>query len=87
MLYSRKTIRVQVTPDDDVVYDPPLRALEIFAGDGVLVVEEAFTNTLITKTIPAAADGGGYPYIWEVNVRRVMATNTTLVADIVGFKG
>lgn len=83
---NRKLVRVPIVQSDTTVYDPPLLALEIYTAGDVSVVE-AHTGTTITKTFPTAANGGSYPYKWEINIRSVLDTNTTVVdAALLGYR-
>ncbi len=85
--YSRKTTRHAVVQSDTTVISPPLRALEVFAA-GALKVREAGSATDFTLTLPAAAAGGSYPYVLEMNIDKVYDTGTDIDnANLVGFKG
>lgn len=76
---------IPIVQSDTTVYDPPLLALDIFtAGDVAIVTPD---GTAITKTFPAAADGGGYPYRWWIRIRQVLDTGTTVADDdLLGIK-
>lgn len=85
-MFSRKTQRVAIVQSDSAVISPPLRAIEIFTT-GDVSVRELSTGATITMTFPAAAAGGAYPYVWEINCDMVFATATTVAdAALLGFR-
>lgn len=77
---------VAIVQSDTTVYDPPLLALEIFTTGDVSIVQP--DGTTVTKTFPAAADGGAYPYRWWIRIRQVKDTGTTVAdAALLGIRG
>jgi hypothetical protein len=74
------TDALTVTPSDDTLYDPPLRAISIDAEGAVAVLLDDMTAAV---TLPAGilAPGIAHPMI----VRRVLATGTDLTLNILGW--
>jgi hypothetical protein len=69
-----------ITPSDDTLHDPPLRAISIDAEGAVAVLLDDMTAAV---TLPAGilAPGIAHPMI----VRRVLATGTDLTLNILGW--
>ena len=63
---------VKITPNDDIVYDPPLRAIWI-AAPGDLTIVALDDDEPVTLTAVPMADVLDFVYI-----KRVMATGTTI---------
>lgn len=77
------TIRT-VAKSDSTEYAPgQLKGLLILAAGNLALVDSE--GTARTIVFPAAADGGAYPFLLELDIRKVMFTNTTLTdANIMG---
>jgi hypothetical protein len=74
-----------VVQSDTTIFDPPLYGIDVFAP-GVVAIHSPI-GTVITKTFPAAADGGWYPCRWVVQIRRILDTGTTVAdANLVALK-
>lgn len=76
---------VVIAADDDVDIEPSLRGIDIFTeGDlSILTIEDE----TITRTFPAAADGGSYPFRWWAQIKRVLVTDTTILdAALIGLR-
>lgn len=67
---------VPVTPDDGVIFNPPLCELEITGDAGDLVVE---TLAGTERTITASAG-----FVLRCGVKRVLATGTT-ATGVIGY--
>lgn len=74
-----------VVQSDTTEYAPgALKGLLILAAGTLVFVDgEGVTSTVV---FPAAAAGGAYPFFFEVDIRKVMDTNTTLTdAQMLGL--
>lgn len=73
-----------VVQSDSTEYKPgELKGLLILAAGNLALVDGEGTSRTIV--FPAAADGGCYPFLLELDIRKVMDTNTTLTdANMMG---
>lgn len=83
--FSSSIVAVPIVQSDTTTYNPPLRALQIFAAGNVEVVTPQ--GQTILKAIPDAAAGGALPFLWEIPISKVMETNTTVAdAGLLGYR-
>lgn len=78
-------IPVAIVQSDTTTFNPPLAGIDVFTTGDVSILTEL--GVTITKTFPAVAAGGSYPYRWLVRIVKVFDTNTTVAdAALVGLK-
>lgn len=77
---------IVIAQSDATIIDPPLKFLAVFDVGGNIVVENAKGDE-VTFVIPAAADGGGAPFVLPGRIRKVKATGTTIAdAALIGYR-